>query len=254
MSKNTLNTLGIVVTHIVIFTGFFVWDYFDNNLTINELPYIIAFYLTIVIFFFAITNIAYNLSCNNENVLHKKYQIYRQFEILDKENNLDSFENFCITQNNINLLEEMSLELTTSESENLNNLIKTNDYECVEKHLLELSTKKNKKFNKFLENFNKPLYCQYFYEYKNNSLLTKKTSIFGFIFGFISFIITIIPFFINNVPEISLVVYLDFADPLWLVITNFLTIYKTNVNTISKEYNSDLQELKIKIKRFNTKE
>ena len=144
LSKKIFYTLTIVISHIVLFTIYFIWDYYDNNLTIKELPYIIIFYISIIILFFAVTNIAYNLSCNNEKVLYKKYQIHKIFSALDKSNKLYSFEKFCVSENNQCVINNLSQELTNSECEKLKHLYKLENKEEFEKYLNEISKIKSK--------------------------------------------------------------------------------------------------------------
>ena len=98
--KGLFGSIIIVVLYLVGIVAFFVWNYFDTNLTIEVLPYAILYYVAIVVLFFSIANIASNLSYNNKRVLLKKYQIYKEFHNLDKDKKLNSFEKFCIDKNN----------------------------------------------------------------------------------------------------------------------------------------------------------
>lgn len=240
-----------IALYVVMFSILFIHDCFDNNINYKTLPFVSGYYIVVVILYFSVINITYNISCNNKRVLLKKLQIHQQLNKLDKQNKLNDFLDFCLNKNNKLLISEILQELTNPEKEKVDLLIKENNYKAIKEYLLSISSDKRKNLKKLVSDFDIPYCDDYFLNYYNHTLLKKKESIFGFISGFISLVIAIIPFVLTELVSISLGVYLDFASPLILLVFDIPKIISRNVKNNINELNNDLKELEEYINEFN---
>lgn len=249
--KNIIGWIAIFLIFTVIFIGNFIWNYFENNIPNQLLPYVILFYSAIIILFFSVMNIACNLSFNNKKTLKLKYDIYKQIYILDKDNKLHDFEFYCVKNNNEKLLKDLAPNLSSKEYKNVENLLKNEKFEELEKYSDELKINRKRHVIKAIKSYNFPNHYNYFYDYHNKTLLNKKNSIFSFIGSFISFVLAILPFFINGLSALPLHIYLEFSVPLIIIACEFPSIYKSNLKEIVKNYENDLNEIIKDIETFN---
>ena len=142
---------------------FFIHNYYDANLSTEQLPYALLYYVGVVILFFAITSTAHKLSLNSKSVLFEKYKIYKILNSLDKENKLNEFESFCVEKNNNVLKENIRLTLSVSEYKQLQNLVNSKNDAEIEKFLENLKPTRRKNVYRFLKSYNKPCYYEYFF-------------------------------------------------------------------------------------------
>ena len=249
--KNIIGWTTIFLIYTIIFIGNFIWNYFENNIPNQSLPYVILFYSAIIILFFSVMNIACNLSLNNKKTLKLKYDIYKQIYILDKDKKLHDFESYCVKNNNEKLLKDLSPNLSAKEYKNVEILLKNEKFAELEKYLDELKSNRKRHVIKAIKSYNFPNHYNYFYDYHNKTLLNKKNSIFSFIGSFISFVLAILPFFINGFSALPLNIYLEFSVPLIIIASEFYDLYKTNLNEVLKSYQNDLNEIIKDINAFN---
>lgn len=249
--KNIIGWITIFLIFTAMFIGNFIWNYFENNIPNESLPYVILFYSAVIILFFSVIKIACNLGLNNKKALKLKYDIYKQLYVLDKDNKLHDFESYCVKNNNDKLLKDLSPNLSVKEYQNVENLLKNEIFLELEKYSDELKSNRKRHISKTIKCYNFPNHYNYLYDYHNKTLLNKKSSIFSFIWTFISFTIAILPFFIDGLTSLSLNIYLEFSVPMLIVAGAFYDIYKSNLNEVLKSYQNDLNEIIKDIDAFN---
>jgi len=248
--KNNIYFILTILMYVITFSGIFHWNVYENNIQSDVLPYLIGYYVVVIILYFSILNIIYNFSCNDKSVLFKKLQIQQILNKLDKKNKLNLFLEFCSNKNNMYIIDELSKNLSTSENDKIKELIKSEKYNDAKQYLIDISQTKNKDFKKLVEKFDLPFYFNYFLMYYNGELLKKKKSIFGFITGFISFIVAIIPFVLTGISSISLWIYFDFGKSLILLIFDIPRIIKYTIKDNINDLNMNLIKIEQSVNEF----
>ena len=90
-----------------------------------------------------------------------------------------------------------------------------------------------------------PLYEELFIQFYNGSLLKRDSSIFQILFGFVSFVLSIVSLIgLNGFLAINWLVYVIFFVPLVTITIDSLFTYKKDKFEICKVYDSSYEELK----------
>lgn len=247
MKKIIYNIFTIVLTLIVI-PLLFYFKINDGEILYQTLPYAIMFDLSFWALLIIIYKIGFDICDNTRDVRISKYKIFKFFNHLQQEGNLKDFENFSISLNNKEIVNSVQLYLSKMNYSEVYNIIEAKQLDKI-KEIIKNSginnwKEKYKVIENLVSNFNTPKNLDMFIKYYNNSLIQNNSKIFSVLYGFISFIISLVSLFgINSFQAISLEFYSAYIVPVLVGLYQIISYYRKDKMTTCNHYEEILKKL-----------
>lgn len=239
---------------VITVVAFFIWYFIENckDVDLSEDKYFLVsfYYVVILIFIFSSMWVAYNFSFNSDKVKIKRFHIFKELKILEQSNELMLFEKYCVKKNNDKIIKDLEDNIKSFPVSEFINIVEKGNKKDKEVFLDNYKFKERKLIKFAMLKYNTSSRDECFIQFYNNEILSKKNTAFSFLINFISIILSIIPFFIEQFKTLSLETYIEFLPLVVCMIADSIFSYKENTNNLADEYQTELIELRAEIDEF----
>lgn len=242
--KKIFSTIFCIIAYTALLVYYFVENFHDANLQKQDIPYMILFYIGLLILVISIRGIFSNMNNNTKIIMLKKYQIFIIFKKLEENQKLSQFEEYCVDKNNLAFSKSVSTTKNTLNVEEFERIIKFGTVEEIKEFLVNYDKTTRKKLKSLIQHYNKPCFYDYFVKYYENTILRKDNTAKSFLMGFVSIILAVVPLFNDAFRSISIEAYCEFLPLLIAELTLLFISRKERIQELYNNYSEDYKNLK----------